>query len=83
MALELETFFELYYSEINIVNQNKTNDNILYYSELAFHRELIFDILTAIKNDLHCENNNDECNFHKILFLSSSSIPQSKKSSPL
>ena len=68
MALELETFFELQYSEIDIVNKNKTNDKTLYYNELSCHLELIFDILTAIKTDLHNEKNyNDECKFSNYI----------------
>jgi hypothetical protein len=36
MALELETFFELHFNNINNINDNKSSDITLYYHELFF-----------------------------------------------
>ena len=62
MALELETFFELHFSNIIKINDNKTSDNILYYNELSTQKELISDIIMIIDSDLKNEQYYNDSN---------------------
>jgi hypothetical protein len=63
MALELETFFELHFSNINNITDNKTSDNIIYYNELSNHKELVSDIIMIIETDLRNENYQNDANY--------------------
>ena len=68
MALELETFFELHFSNIIKINDNKTSDNILYYNELSTQKELISDIIMIIESDLkNNEYYNDSNHFSNYI----------------
>jgi len=52
MALELERFFELCFYKNKYIEENKTDDKLLYYYEISIHKFLISDILKAIENEL-------------------------------
>ena len=64
MAIELETFFEIFFNNIRYIEDNKTDDKRLYYYEMIAQKELITDIIRAIENEL-C--NNDKNNFQNYI----------------
>ena len=59
MSTELKVFFEIFFNTINEINENKTNIP-LRNSELAITRNLYFDILMGITNELR--NNQETIN---------------------
>jgi len=59
MSTELKVFFEIFFNTINEINENKTNIP-LRNSELAITRNLYFDILMEITNELR--NNQETIN---------------------
>ena len=56
MALELETFFEIFFNNIRDINDNKTDDKQLQYIELSSQKDLITEIFKAIENELLYDN---------------------------
>lgn len=59
MSTELKIFFEIFFNTINEINENKTNIP-LRNSALAITRNLYFDILMEITNELR--NNQETIN---------------------
>jgi hypothetical protein len=59
MSTELKIFFEIFFNTINEINENKTNIP-LHNSALAITRNLYFDILMGITNELR--NNQETIN---------------------
>ena len=81
MALELETFFELFFQQINKIYDNYDNNEKsyvskqLHYEEIGAYKNLISEILTEIRNELMKQpNQNNACNFGNIIINGSNSI---------
>jgi len=81
MALELETFFELFFQQINKIYDNYENNEksnmlqLLHYAEIGAPKDLISEILTEIYNELMKQpNQNNACNFKNTIIHGSNRI---------
>jgi hypothetical protein len=73
MSKELLAFFQIFFTTINEIYENKTN-MLLRNTELGITRMLYSDILSEIVNILKKESNNDSSIFHNNIFNSFQSL---------
>ena len=83
MSTELKVFFEIFFNTINEINENKTNIP-LRNSELAITRNLYFDILMGITNELrnNQETINESNNFQNNIVNGFQTVQNSSAMTP-